>query len=126
MDPNRSRRPPPLPPGLASVPRYVLCYLLFVVLVGLSYAGFILWQPTSLRLIGAALGDSYANQFLQDVSVVFLGFVLFGLLIAGEPYLRDGVAKRRLGRRFLRLALILVGLIALESGLQELLIHLRG
>lgn len=105
------------------VARYVSCYALFLLLLAVSYVGFMLWQPTSLRLIGLALGESYANQFVQDVSVVFMGFVLFGLLIAGEPYLREGVARRQLVRRFLRLALILIVLVLVESGVQELLIY---
>jgi len=99
---------------------------MFFVLIGASYVGFVLWQPTSLRLIGSALGQNYANQFFQDLSVIFMGFVLFGLLIAGEPYLREGVQRGQLWPRFARLALVLVALVVVESGLQELLIHLHG
>lgn len=111
---------------VANVLGYVLCYLMFLVLLVASYVGFVLWQPTSLRLIGAALGQSYANQFFQDLSVIFMGFVLFGLLIAGEPYLRNGVARGQLWPRFARLALVLVALAVVESGLQEILIHFHA
>lgn len=108
----------------AGVLGYVLCYVLFIALVALSIGGFFFWQPTSLRLIAAILGESLTVQAVQDVSMIFMGFSLFGLLMAGEPYLRDGVALGQLRRRFLRLLLILVALIAVEMVIQEVLIRL--
>jgi hypothetical protein len=91
---------------------YVACYVLYALLLALDIAVLLVWRVTILVLIGAFIGPSYVNSGIYDFSLVVLGIGLFGLIIAAEPYLRNGVKQGRLLYRFARLALPL-GLFAM-------------
>ena len=80
---------------------YVACYALYVLLVVLGVTVLFIWPTTLVALIGA-----------------FIGLSLFALVMAGEPYLRHGVQRRQLRRRFVRLAVPLGLLTVLGVVLQ--------
>ncbi|HET9223434.1 MAG TPA: hypothetical protein VFO07_13065 [Roseiflexaceae bacterium] len=98
---------------------YVLCYVLFALLMALDIAVLLIWRVTILVLIAAFIGPSPANSGIYDFSLVVLGIALFGLIIAAEPYLRNGVKQGRLLYRFACLAvpLGLFGLLGLLLGI---------
>jgi hypothetical protein len=97
---------------------YVGCYLLFALLLVLDIAALLIWRVTILVLLGTFIGPSPANSSIYDFSMVVLGIALFGLIIAAEPYLRNGVKQGRLLYRFARLAvpLGLFGMLGLLLG----------
>ncbi len=84
--------------------RYGACYALYALLVALGVAVLFIWPTTILALIGAFIGLSEANELIYMLSNLLLGLSLFTLVIAGEPYLRGGMRRRQLRRRFVRLA----------------------
>jgi hypothetical protein len=98
---------------------YVGCYVLFALLLILDIAVLLIWRVTILVLLATFLGPSPANSGIYDFSLVVLGIALFGLIIAAEPYLRNGVKQGRLLYRFARLAipLGLFGLLGLLLGM---------
>jgi hypothetical protein len=83
---------------------YLGCYVLFAVLLVLDLAVLLIWRVTILVLLATFLGPGSANSALYDFSLVVLGIAFFGLIIAAEPYLRNGVKQGRLLYRFARLA----------------------
>src|SRR5262245_22994102 len=84
---------------------YVVCYSCYTLLLALSNAVFLIWRVTILLLIATFVGSNPANRGIYDLSLVVLGIVLFGLIIAAEPHLRTGVKQGRLLQRFARLAI---------------------
>jgi hypothetical protein len=98
---------------------YVVCYVLYALLLALDIAVLLIWRVTILVLIGAFIGPSPANSGIYDVSLVVLGIALFCLIIAAEPYLRIGLKQGRLLYRFARLAtpLGLFGMLGLLLGM---------
>lgn len=99
---------------------YVFCYLLFALLLALSYVVFVIWLRTASLLIGVAF-DETVRSVSYGLAILVVGIGLFGLVIIGEAYLRGGVKRGQLRRRFLRLALPLVSLVILGIGIQELI-----
>src|SRR5919202_4809173 len=83
---------------------YVGCYALYALLVVLGVTVLFIWPTTVVALIGAFIGLSEANELIYMLSNLLLGLSLFTLVIAGEPYLRSGIRRRQLRRRFVRLA----------------------
>jgi hypothetical protein len=85
--------------------KYLACYTLYIVLIA---AGIVVlyWvvRPAILALLAALLGQSYANRIIFLSSMTLLGMGLFILVMAAEPYLRNGAARHQLLRRFVRLA----------------------
>jgi hypothetical protein len=88
---------------------YVACYALYVLLLipGVLVVLFI-WRNAVLAMIAAFLGRSQANRLVYLASMALLGLGGFILVMAAEPYLRSGVRRQQLLRRFGRLALPLV------------------
>jgi hypothetical protein len=98
---------------------YVLCYVLYALILALSYAVFVIWSQTILLALGAFVDGAQAIPALWGAGLVFIGICAYMLVLVAEPYLRGGVQKRQLRRRFLRIAgplvaIILVGIIAQE------------
>ena len=84
---------------------YLACYTLYILLIiGGAATLFIVLRPALLALIDMLLGDSRANRIVYLGSITLLGLGLFILVMAGEPYLRNGVERHQLLRRFIRLA----------------------
>ena len=84
---------------------YLACYALYIVLiVGGAATLFLVLRPALLALIDALLGQSRANRIVYLGTITLLGLGLFVLVMAGEPYLRKGVERGQLLRRFIRLA----------------------
>jgi hypothetical protein len=84
---------------------YLACYVLYILLIVASVASlFLVVRPALLALIDMLLGESRANRIVYLGTITLLGLGLFILVMAGEPYLRNGVVRRQLLRRFIRLA----------------------
>ena len=88
-------------------------------LLALDVAVLLIWRVTILVLIGRFIGPSPANTGIHNFSLVVLGIALFGLIIAAEPYLRNGVKQGRLLYRAARLAVPLgiFGILGLLLGM---------
>ena len=87
---------------------------------------FIIWRWTILALLAAFMGRSSANRLIYMLGILFVGVSLFVLVMAAEPYLRTGVPRRQLLRRFVRLAAPLaiaggLGLLLLAISMAQLL-----
>ena len=98
---------------------YAACYGLYALLLVLDVAVLLIWRVTILQLIGALIGPSRSNSSIYDVSMIVLVLGLFGLIIAAEPYLRNGVKQGRLLYRAARVAvpLALFGLLGVLLGM---------
>src|SRR5262245_57216267 len=84
---------------------YLACYTLYVLLiVGGAATLFVVLRPALLVLIDVLLGNSRANRIVYLGTITLLGLGLFIIVMAGEPYLRTGLARHQLLRRFIRLA----------------------
>ena len=84
---------------------YLACYALYIVLiVGGVATLFVVVRPALLVLMDTLLGDSRANRFVYMGTIALLGLGLFIMVMAAEPYLRNGVARGQLLHRFIRLA----------------------
>ena len=84
---------------------YLLCYSLYVVLIALSYVvTFMIWRWALVAMIAAFMGRSDANRLIYMLGMLFAGMGVFVLVMAAEPYLREGVRRRQLRRRFVRMA----------------------
>jgi hypothetical protein len=84
---------------------YIACYSLYVLLLVGSIVTLLIWRVTILLLIATMIGLSPANGSIYAVSLIVLGIGLFMLVIAAEPYLRNGVKRGQLMYRFARVAL---------------------
>ena len=80
------------------------CSALSAVVLALAVAVLLLWRTTLLALSAALLGASDLTPLLYGTVMALLGLGLFVLTMAAEPYLRSGVRRRQLRRRFARLA----------------------
>ena len=56
-------------------------------------------------MIATWIGLSSVNGSIYAVSMIVIGLGLFMLVIAAEPYLRNGVKRGQLMHRFVRVAL---------------------
>ncbi len=103
------------PPNRAERGRsaYLVCYGLYVVLIGLSVAAIFIWRPTVIVLIRALMGRTYADTTFFYLCMLALGFALFVMVMGAEAYLRGGIRRGQLLRRFWRLAIPLGIFIAL-------------
>ena len=96
--------------------RYAGCYLLWLSIFLLGYVVVaIIWQSALSTLMVALIDETDVDQRYRGGAIYLFGgslmlFGLFLLVMAGEPYLRDGVQKGLLLRRFLRLAVPLAAL----------------
>jgi hypothetical protein len=95
--------------------KYVACYSLYGLLLIGSIVTLLIWRVVILLLIATMIGLSPANGSIYAVSLIVIGIGLFMLMIAVEPYLRNGVKRGQLMRRFVRVALpvITLGMLGL-------------
>ena len=84
---------------------YVACYSLYGLLFVCSVVTLLIWRVTILLMIATWIGLSPANGSIYAVSMIAIGLGLFMLVIAAEPYLRNGVKRGQLMHRFVRVAL---------------------
>jgi len=92
---------------------YLACYALWFVLIALSFLVFSVLKTAALVVIGALDDNTIGIPAVYGAVLIVLGLCLFGVVMAAEYYLRSGVEKRQLRRRFARLALPLVACIVL-------------
>ena len=84
---------------------YLACYSLYVLLFVGSVVTLLIWRVTILVMITTLIGLSPVNGSIYAVSMIVIGLGLFMLVIAAEPYLRNGVKRGQLMHRFVRVAL---------------------
>jgi hypothetical protein len=99
---------------------YASCYILFAVLLAIATNAYFTWSETILTLIGAIMGRQQANRLVYIVSCIILGIGLFAVVLGAEPYLRGGIASRKLTRRFLYVGVPLALFIGLGLLLQTI------
>ncbi|MBA3943258.1 MAG: hypothetical protein H0X37_01695 [Herpetosiphonaceae bacterium] len=87
---------------------YLVCYGLLLLLLALSILVFFVWRAAILAMIAAFMGRSPANSLVYLVPMTLLGIVLFLFIMAAETYLRTGVERRQLRRRFTRFVVPLI------------------
>jgi hypothetical protein len=68
----------------------------------------LIWRNAILALLAAFMGRSQANRLIYLASMALLGLGLFILVMAAGPYLRSGLERQQLMRRFRKLAIPLV------------------
>jgi hypothetical protein len=101
---------------------YLACYALYTLLVvGSAATLFLVLRPALLAVIVALFGQSRANRIVYLGGITLLGGGLFILVMAAEPYLRNGVERRQLLRRFIRIGAPVIiaavlGLLVLAIG----------
>ena len=88
---------------------YLACYALYIgLIIPGTIAVFLIWRSAILALLAAFMARSQANQLIYLASMALLGLGAFILVMAAEPYLRKGMERRQLLRRFRQLAIPLV------------------
>ena len=88
---------------------YFLCYALYVVLIALAYVVlFVIWRQTIISLIGVTLGARTQSSAAYLFPMFLMGLGMFVLIMAAEPYLRTGIPRGKVVRRFGRMAIPLV------------------
>jgi hypothetical protein len=95
---------------------YLACYTLYIgLIIPGTIAVLLIWRSAILAMIAAFMSRSQANQLISLASMALLGLCGFILVMAAEPYLRNGMARRQLMRRFRKLAipLVIAGALAL-------------
>ncbi len=98
---------------------YLACYSLYVLLLVGSVVTLWIWRVTILLMIATWIGVSSVNGSIYAVSMIVIGLGLFMFVIAAEPYLRNGVKRGQLMRRYVRVALpvVAVGMLGLLLGI---------
>ncbi len=95
---------------------YLACYALYngLIIPG-TIAVFLIWRSAILVMLAAFMSRSQANRLIYLASMALLGLCAFILVMAAEPYLRNGMERRQLMRRFRKLAipLVIAGALAL-------------
>ncbi len=105
---------------------YIACYGLLLLLFVLSILVFFVWRAAVITMIAAFIGTSAANSLLYLGPMTLLGIVLFLVVMAAEAYLRTGVERRQLRRRFTRFAVPLVIAAVVALLLQTLAVFKLG
>ncbi|ACZ41555.1 hypothetical protein Tter_0638 [Thermobaculum terrenum ATCC BAA-798] len=108
--------------SLTKVKAIVLCYLLWLVLVVLSFfCGIQIWRPSIALLLYLIFRDSDAGHFFYLSSVVVVAIITFSFMMLSEYYLREGIPKGLLWSRFLSLFLFVSILVLVGLTLQYVL-----
>ena len=88
---------------------YLACYALYIgLIIPGTIAVLLIWRSAILAMLAAFMARSQANRLIYLASMALLGLGGFILIMAAEPYLRNGMERRRLMRRFRKLAIPLV------------------
>jgi hypothetical protein len=106
--------------------KYVLCYTIFLVLVGLAL--YILFRVRSdIIVIGFWLGyNQVIVKGISNLGVMITGIIILGSVIFMEDHLRKGVENGLLWKRALRLVLIELGIIALTYLVYFVVLQIAG
>lgn len=115
MDPHES------PLDQPAIRVYLACYALYAIVLVLCYYTFWIWRSTMEALVHLMLPRSETFSFWYLLATILIGFVLFGVAIGSESYLREGVQLHRLRNRFTRVAGQIVVAILVAFALQEVL-----
>ena len=90
---------------------YVLCYVLYLVVIGLAFVvAFVIWPPAIVALTVALTNSMWVHRGVYPFSMVLLGMGWLGLVLTAEGYLRHGLERQQLGLRFRRLSFPLVAM----------------
>jgi hypothetical protein len=90
-------------------PRVILGYAMYIVIAALALVdGLVIWRQTLLALIFGLLADSNVARFTYMVSMLAVAIGLISGILLSEQYLRTGMERGNLLRRFLTIALGLV------------------
>jgi hypothetical protein len=92
---------------------YALSFSLFALLLAIGYLTiFIIWREALLSVLAAVMQGRHwsISRLLYMLSIVSLAVGGFVFLMAAEPYLRTGVERRDLRRRFMKLFIPLAAL----------------
>jgi hypothetical protein len=93
---------------------YLACYALYIlIIIPGTLAVFLIWRNAIVALLATFLQGSQANRLIYLASMALLGLGGFILVMAAEPYLRNGLQRQQLLRRFWKLAIPLVAAGAL-------------
>jgi hypothetical protein len=98
---------------------YIACYLLYTLLVILSIGVFLSWKSVIVALIAAFIEDSRFQGFIYLSSWLFLGLLFGAATLAAENYLRQGISRRQLFRRFVYTVLLLISVGSLGFLIRE-------
>jgi hypothetical protein len=91
------------------VAQYLACYALFTTVLALTvFVVFGIWRNTLTLLVVRYVEKSWAYNAYQNFGLIALTILGFILVMTAEPYLRDGVARKQLMKRFGKLAILLV------------------
>ncbi len=108
-------------PGAAD---YMLMFALYAVILVLSYFLFFVWYAALRLLVGEIMGPgSTATRSAVQGVVLVLAVPLFIFVFSAYYYLQGGLSirRRQLGRRFLRITVPMVVIMALGILLQVVL-----
>ncbi len=109
---------------------YAGCYALYLVIVALSVATMYGWLLAIQWLFPIILGWDLmmANAFAVGLTLLLVGIALFSLVLLAEPYLRAGIQRREIRRRFARVAipLVAVGVLGYATRLALVLFNVGG
>ncbi|MEJ7653259.1 MAG: hypothetical protein WKH64_07910 [Chloroflexia bacterium] len=104
-------------PYRPTVQDYAVCYGVATIFVVGYVAMFMIWR-SALLLVYALYFDAYVVRSLYMFTVVVGGGALFVAVLASEVYLREGIARREVRRRYRRIALPLVAFCVLGLGVR--------
>ena len=107
---------------------YALSFGLFIVLLVIGYlAVFVVWREALLAMLSVVLQGRHwsVSRLLYMLGIVALSVSAFIFLMAAEPYLRVGVERHDLRRRFLRLFVPLVLLMIIGMVVRQVLEEIR-
>jgi hypothetical protein len=91
---------------------YLAYYALYILLFPATIGVLMLWRNAILVMLAAFLGRSQANRLIYLASMLVLGLGGFVLVMAAGPYLRTGLQRRQLMRRFRKLIIPLAAAAA--------------
>ena len=93
------------PAGRQKLLAYLLYFGLYILLLALALALLAIWRSAILAVIEITMHpQSFARRPIYLLLMMLIGLGLFVLAMVAEPYLRTGVPRRELMRRFARLA----------------------
>jgi hypothetical protein len=95
--------------------QYGECYALYAALLVSSVVVFAIWRLAIPALVLAVWGSSNADRLIYDLATILVGMGALILVMVAEPYLRNGVPRQQLMRRFIRLIVpvILAGVLGM-------------
>ena len=110
-----------------TVLHYVVCYLLFILLIVIGTVSVLeIWRVAILEFLSTFMRGNFATPAILEFTIVLMMLGLFLLVLIAEPYLRQGVQRGLLLRRWLRLAVPLAAFGIIGLLLRALILMLGG